>query len=371
MFDQTQWRKETQVLANSDSMAHTPSSFDQQSLGSASTSAVRQYLRTAQDYGIQPAQALSAVNIPTGVIDNSVPRISGRQFQNLIRYLIDATQDPLFGLNSARYVQPGSYSLLGYIVMNCRTSREALYKTPEYEAIVGDMGVTRIEPSDEHLAMSWICQYDDPVVRPHMIDNVLGSWLVFARWLTDLPEGKPTQVLFEHPIPDDEQLKQYQTIFATELIFGADRNALILQDAVLDIPLRQPDTVLLQTLEQQAASLIEESLQEAPIVIQTRNVIRQLLTQGIPRREKVAEQLEVNERTLQRRLQDAGTSYQQLLDTTRCDMACQWLAQSHMPVSDIASRLGFSEATSFHRRFKIWTGATPGQYRQNHIFSEH
>ena len=340
--------------------------IDKDSLGTASANAIRQYLRAAQDYGIQSEDALNAVAMPLGIIDNSVARVKGRAFQTLIRWLIEQTNDPLFGLKSARYVQPGSYSLVGYMAMNSRTAREALHLTPEYEAIVGDMGITKIEKYGPHLAMRWVCQYDDPVVRPHMIDNVLGSWLLFARWLADMHDGKPEKVLFERPQPDAELLPAYEEIFDCPLEFNAERSALIFPEDVLDTPLRQPDPVLLSNLEQQASSVMSEIQERHPIVMQTRTLLRALMDEGIPRREKVAEHLGITERTLQRRLQDAGTGYQQLLDDLRQEAATDWLTSSDIAINDIAVRLGFSEARSFHRRFKTWTGMTPGEYRQRH-----
>lgn len=333
------------------------------SLGTASANAVRQYLRAGQDYGIDPAVALDAVRMPHGIMDNSVSRTDGRRFQSLIRWLIDKTRDPLFGLKSSRYVQPGSYSLVGYMAMNCRTAREALHITPVYESIVGDMGVTRIEQYGPHLAMRWLCQYDDPVVRPHMIDNVLGSWLVFARWLADMQDGKPEKVLFERPQPSPLLLKTYEDIFQAPLEFGNERSALIFPEPILDTPLRQPDPTLLAALEQQAAAVMSELQKSYPIVMQTRSLLRSMMEEGLPRRDKVAAELGMTERTLQRRLDEASTGYQQLLDDLRREVATEWLRTTQIPINDIAARLGFSEARSFHRRFKSWTGMTPGEYR--------
>ncbi|MBE0483926.1 MAG: AraC family transcriptional regulator [Bacterioplanes sp.] len=337
------------------------------SLGTASSNAIRQYLRAGQDYGIDPHDALTHNQLPVGIMDNSVARARGRDFQRLLRWLIEQSQDPLFGLKSARYVQPGSYSLVGYMVMNARTAREALHLTPAYEAIVGDMGITKIEPYHGHLAMRWICQYDDPVVIQHMIDNVLGSWLLFARWLTGLGDSQPEKVLLQRSAPSAKERDIYHEIFQAPLEFDAPMNALIIPENLLDTPLRQPDSQLLQALEQQAATIMAEIQQRHPIVLQTCSLLRTMMNDGLPRREKVAEQLGMTERTLQRRLQEAGTGYQQLLDDLRCDVATEWLRQSHLSIHDIALKLGFSESRSFHRRFKTWTGMTPGEYRQEHL----
>ena len=335
-------------------------------LGSASTAALRQYLRAAQDYGIEAEDALIQNDLPLGILDNSISRVTGSEFQRLIRWLVDACNDPLFGLKSGKYVQPGSYSIFGYMIMNCRSAREALHMTPMYESIVGDMGITKLEKSGSRLAMRWICQYDDPTIIPHMIDNVLASWTQFASYLADLPEGKPYCVQLERTQPNTEELATYQDMFGCNIEFNAKRSALIVDDDVLEIPLRHPDPSLLQSLTQQAESLMDELKQKKTIILQVRAVLRQLMEHELPRKEKVAEALDMTERTLQRRLQEAGTGYQQLLDDIRRETAIEWLTTTQVAINEIANNLGFSEVRSFHRRFKSWTGHAPGEYRTLH-----
>lgn len=335
-------------------------------LGSASTAALRQYLRAAQDYDIEAEDALVQNDLPIGILDNSITRVTGTEFQRLIRWLVDACNDPLFGLKSGSYVQPGSYSIFGYMIMNCRSAREALHMTPMYESIVGDMGITKLEKAGSRLAVRWLCQYDDPVIIPHMIDNVLYSWTQFARYLADLPEGKPYCVQLERQQPGEQALKTYQEMFGCEIEFNAKRNALIVDEDVLEIPLRQPDPGLLQSLTQQAESMMNEIKQKKTIVLQVRAVLRQLMEHELPRKEKVAEALDMTERTLQRRLQEAGTGYQNLLDDIRRETAIKWLTTTQVAINEIATNLGFSEVRSFHRRFKSWTGHTPGEYRTLH-----
>jgi AraC-like DNA-binding protein len=335
-------------------------------LGSASTAALRQYLRAAQDYGIEAEDALVQNNLPVGILDNSITRVTGTEFQRLIRWLVDACNDPLFGLKSGAYVQPGSYSIFGYMIMNCRSAREALHMTPMYESIVGDMGITKLEKAGGRLAVRWVCQYEDASIIPHMIDNVLYSWTQFARYLADLPEGKPYRVQLERDLPNQEELAVYQEMFGCDIEFNSKRSALIVDEEVLEIPLRQPDPGLLQNLTQQAESMMDEIKQKKTIVLQVRAVLRRLMEYELPRKEKVAEALNMTERTLQRRLQEAGTGYQNLLDDIRHEAAIECLTTTHIAINEIASNLGFSEVRSFHRRFKSWTGHAPGEYRTLH-----
>ena len=337
-------------------------------LGYASTPAVLQYLKAAADMGIQPDKALDAAGLGTDVLENQVKRITGDAFQRLLRYLIDSLDDTCFGLKSSKYVQPGSYSVLGYMVMNCKTLTEALRRTPTYEALVGDMGTTEFSIlEDGFTQMRWNCQYTDPVVRHHMIDNVLGSWVNFARFLVDKPEGRPKQVWLERNRPQESDLKFYESIFRCPIRFSAPYNCLVLDDHLLGLPIRQPDSQLLKTLEGHAEILMADISRNQPLPMQTRNVIKGLLLEGIPRKEMVAKRLGLTERTLQRKLQQFDTSYQQILDDLRKEQAIDLLLQSELPIQEIAHRLGFSEPRSFHRSFKSWVGMTPGEYRANHM----
>lgn len=103
---------------------------------------------------------------------------------------------------------------------------------------------------------------------------------------------------------------------------------------------------------------------QAALMTRVREAIRQQLVQGVSRQDIVAENLRMTRRTLQRKLSLEGTSYQALLDDVRQSIAEDYLANTTLPIPDIALRLGFSETTSFHRQFKARVGVTPGDYRQ-------
>ncbi len=336
-------------------------------LGHASSPAVLQYLKAASDYGISSETVLADNHISQDILHNNVKRISGEEFERLVAYLIEKTGDPCFGLKTSRYVQAGSYSVLGYMVMNCKSLKEALNITPVYEKLVGDMGVSEVKPlSNGATEMRWHCNYSNPVVRPHMIANVLGSWVNFARFLVDKPNGNPRQIWFEFEQPDNHSMLQYQSMFKCPIRFNAPYSCLIIDEALLSLPMRQPDKQLLKTLENHADILMADVSHKQPLPMQTQNVIRGLLLEGIPRKEMVAKRLGLTERTLQRKLQQYDCSYQQILDDIRLQQAKELLRQTVLSIQDIATRLGFSEPRSFHRSFKSWLQMTPGEYREQH-----
>ncbi|SNR88644.1 AraC family transcriptional regulator [Pseudomonas segetis] len=333
------------------------------SLGFTAAPALLKYLRHAESLGLDTDLALQAAQLSREDLSDNAKRIPGDSHERLLKYLLNQCDDSLFGLHSARYVQPGSWSVLGYITLNCATLGEAISRIVPYEKLVGDMGVSRVESDAEHTRLIWSCRHDEPLIRRHMVENVLASWLLYARWIAD-KDYSPTAVWFEHAQPNGVHKEAYQSAFGCEVLFEQPCNALIVPDQLLAIELRQADPNLLRTLEEHALALMAKLDDEQPLTARVKGTLRLLLKDGLPRKERVAERFGMTVRTLQRHLQQAGTSYQSILDELRQELAEHYLLRSDLPVQEIASYLGFSESRSFHRSFKTWTGQTPGEYRQ-------
>ncbi|MGE8498977.1 MAG: AraC family transcriptional regulator [Pseudomonas sp.] len=333
-------------------------------LGYTSVPALLKYLRHAEHLGLDMEQALCAAGLTAEALADNSKRIPSEAHERLLQHLMQVSNDPLFGLHSARFVQPGSWSVLGYITMNCATLGEAMGRIVPYEKLVGDMGVSRVEPGAEHVKLIWSCRHQAAEIRRHMVENVLASWLLYARWIAD-SEHSPSEVWFEHGLPQGATLAEYEALFGCPIRFEQPCNALLVPLAYLAVPLRQADATLLRTLEEHALTLMAGLDDDEPLPQRVKNALRLLLKDGLPRKERVAEKFDMTVRTLQRHLQHAGTSYQQILDELRQELAEHYLLRSDLAIQDIANYLGFTESRSFHRSFKGWTGLTPGEFRES------
>lgn len=88
------------------------------------------------------------------------------------------------------------------------------------------------------------------------------------------------------------------------------------------------------------------------------------LPDGAPNQQQIASSLNVSNRTLQRKLREEGTSFIDLLQDTRLQLACKYLSSPGRSVVETAYLLGFSEPSTFSRAFKRWTGQSPAEYRE-------
>ena len=157
----------------------------------------------------------------------------------------------------------------------------------------------------------------------------------------------------------------YEKVFACPVLFAQADNCVVFPHSYLAVPLRQLDNFLRKTLEQHALQQMSALEKPQTFSVQVKDIICFLLAKGITRKDMVAAQLNMSEKTLQRKLQLEATSYQTLLDEARLQLAQQYLCNSKLSFDSIAMQLGFAEVRSFFRRFKIWTGQTPSEYRES------
>lgn len=332
-------------------------------LGSISGAALDQYLVSARSAGLDISPALAAAGLTESSARQPDSRVPGALFEELLAQLISLSEDPLFGLNTSQFVQPGSYSVMGYIAMSAATLNEALSKVALYEKLVGDMGTTEVHPADRLVEVRWLCRHTREPVRRHLIENVFGSWVRYSRWLADDDSLAPELVLFEHSVPCPSLVTAYETVFGCEVRFNQSCSALRADPRVLEAPLRHPDPHLLSTLEAHAARKLQRLGIDTSLTHKVREQIRASLGQRLPRKEQIAAELGLNMRTLHRRLQEEGTTWQAILDELRQSLALRYLSTTELPQATIAERLGYSDIRSFQRSFRRHNGMTPGEYR--------
>jgi AraC-like DNA-binding protein len=151
--------------------------------------------------------------------------------------------------------------------------------------------------------------------------------------------------------------------FRSPIDWGADRATVLCrrEDLVQPLPTANPDVA--QANERVALEYLER-LDRTDIVTQVRRRILELLPSGPPTQTEIARALALSPRTLHRRLAEAGTSFAQLLDDTRRELAGGYLQRTDYAIAEVAYLLGFAEVSSFNRAFRRWTGIAPSAVRR-------
>lgn len=326
--------------------------------------AIQQYLNAAKELGVDTDLILARCNIDHAQLEDNTQRLALVSFEQLLAELIEASSHPYFGLYASQFITPSTYASLGLISISANTLRECIELVPTYEPLVGDMGVTELILLGDTFLQAWHCQLEQPQVRRHVTEAVLSSWFRYGQKMLGL-EGELLAVQFQHQAPTTN-CSDYHDIFHCPPSFGCEHNGLLMPTEVLDIHLPQANPQLQQSLIQHADQTLQQLQTEQPFMSQVRVEISRRLHQPALDKDSLAKAMNISSRTLQRRLQQHGCSYQQLLSQIRFEQA-KLLLQQDVNIDHISQQLGFAETRSFLRAFKQWSGVTTGQYRCHNL----
>jgi len=173
------------------------------------------------------------------------------------------------------------------------------------------------------------------------------------------PGWQPSEARFAHRRPAD--VGPFRRFFRSPLRFDADHYALEFPARWLNRRLPGDDAELRRLLQKQIGRLDAKYRDDFPE--QVRSVLRTLLLTGQARADQVAALFSMHSRTLGRRLDDFGTSFQRLVDESRFEIARQMLEDTSLDVMEIAASLGYARASAFTRAFRRWSGTTPALWR--------
>lgn len=280
---------------------------------------------------------------------------------NLADSVVAATAVPDLGLYTGRIAFLNQLNLQLYMSTVCTTFREYLNLMPSVLRFAGDMGEVRIQSEGDFLRLDWHPLWAETRHTRFLSDELLTSGAAIVNSLCIRPI-QPIKACFTYAKPDD--LTLLQETFGEDLYFDQAVSCLYFPRESLDYPLTQLNRSLSESLKQPVAHLFEEGAPDDTFLLQLRTSLLNLLPSGEAGIDEVASRLNVSRRTLQRRLSDRGTNFQQLLQSTREQLALRYLADQHLGITDIAFLLGYADQGSFSGAFKSWHGMSPREYRQ-------
>lgn len=289
-------------------------------------------------------------------------RYSTELMSPLWSYAAKLSGDPLFGLHAGTFVSPSTFHALSLSMWMSGSLYEALRSLVKFGRVFSTAGVTRLSEEDGKVLFSVDFQRDNKaemVVTRHAQEASASAILSLCRSLYGVG-FKPLKVEVIQETPS--YAADYEAFFECPVSFGHSSLCLYYNLQVMKQTLPTGNADLLAVSERVILDYLVQ-LDRDDIVNRVRAKLIELLPTGQPSRVSVAEALGMSLRNLQRKLQEENTSYKNLLDEVRSDLAKQLIYQSHIPLGEISFRLGFSSNSSFSRAFKRWLGIPPGEYR--------
>lgn len=310
--------------------------------------------------GLDVASLLAAASIDPAAIESADARFPTERISHLWQLAVERSGNPALALAQHEVVRPASFDVVGYAMMSSDNLHGAFERLIRYMLILSDALSLTMNEEEGGYRLSFELFGGDRLVPRQRIEFIFVMVISFARWISGR-DLNPRAVEFAYPPPSD--LAPYRSAFPCPMSFIAERNTLLFarDDMMVPLPTSNPG---LAELHERFAGTYLRHFDHSNVSYQVRESIIRRLPAGEPRRDEIASELCMSERTLQRRLEEEKTSFNELLDRTRRELADQYLSRLHLSLTQAAYLLGFTDQSSFFRACRRWFKVSPGQYRQ-------
>ena len=320
-------------------------------------------LQRAEELGLDRAELMRSAGLSAAELRDPDARVSMAKVWSVWRAAIHRSGDPAFGVRVGESTSGRHLGLVGYAMLYSSGLREALQHLERYVRIVSD--AVRFEFHEDsagaHLTFEPVPKLD---ALQHPVAARLAWVLTVSRKIT-AREIVPLEVSF--PFSRPPETGAYRSCFRAPLRFDRPQGALLLPRADLDLPVITGDATLRGYLEQLAEEVLGSLTATSSFADRVRHLLWTELSAGQPTLERVASMLSSSVRTVQRRLNQEGTSFAGLLNEFRREMAAHLLRDPTLAVYEIAFLLGYSEPSTFFRAFRRWHGVSPQELRRRSI----
>ncbi len=316
--------------------------------------------RYLESVDINPEPLYKKAGINPELLFNPNARVNISCVDSLWQQTADIIEDPCFAIDMAAFWHPSQIGALGYAWLASSTLRRAFKRAVRYIHVVTED--LNLEVTDTPAGLKVTADLENSVFTlPQHHDLILAILMRMCRFNFG-DELIATQICLAHPEPEcSNKITEY---FRTDVQFDAEQTSLTLARADADAELSTGNRQIALMHDEMLMKYLVE-IKQGDIVQQVQSIILDNLPDGQVTDKLVASELNLSERSMQRRLKEHKTTFRFLLEGVREMVAKQYIENPVNRMSDIAFLLGFSEQSAFSRAFKKWTGKSPVEYRNS------
>lgn len=322
--------------------------------------ALTPFIEHLQNAGVSPATLLDRHAIPSSQLGDPYALIPLHHFVAFLEDAAAATGDDAFGAKLGAHLKPADIGPMGILFSVSPTIHIALQRIARLANSL--QGATNSGVVEEDGTLTWSYALTDRTIWPRRQDAEYSMAatceLVRSCFRANL---NPLEVHFEHERP--AKIEPLKRIFRAPILFSQSSNRLIYDVEETDRVYRSEDKFLIATLERHLADLISEMKPDDGVSEKVNFLIQLYLGRRPVTTTFLAQELGMSLRTLQRRLDDEGTSVRALIRKHRSELAAGLLERPDTRAANVALALGYADGAAFSRAFKDWTGQSPREAR--------
>ena len=312
-----------------------------------------------EELGVSAAAVLRRAGLPHGFIDQARVLLKTEELFALWRAIGEVSSNPAIGLLVGTENRTERFHPIGLAALSAETFGSAIDQMARYKQLTCPEEILQ-EKDDEEWSIQFRWLLADQV-EPPVLNDCCFAWILSIARRGTGTRLSPQRVEF---VQARAHVKTMERHFGCPVIGGGSRNVIVFRAADAERRFVTRNAELLAMLAPQFEEELKRETSDDDFFERVRVAIQQKLTGRRPTIEDIADTLHVSSRTLQRRLQNEGSSFQRVLDEARHQLARHYLNNSVLELNEAAYLLGYEDGNSFVRAFRTWEGVPPARWRE-------
>jgi AraC-like DNA-binding protein len=314
-----------------------------------------------EELGVPVAGVLRHAGLAPDLFQQARVLVTTPQLFALWRAIGEVSSDAAIGLKLGTETRTERFHPSAIAALSSENFSAAVAHVARYKQLTcPEEMLSSVEGNEWRIRFRWTLAVDQ---EPPVLVEYCFAWLQTIGRHGSGEKITPLRIEMVQPRKHTRLLERH---FACPVTTGASENAIVFGAQDARLPFMTRNAELLAMLAPQFDKELEQQREEDSLAERVNRAIYQRLTGNRPSIEDVARDLHMSARTLQRRLQEEGLSFQKVLDEARRQMARYYLGNSVLELNEAAYLLGYEDANSFVRAFRMWEGVPPGEWRETH-----
>ena len=312
--------------------------------------------------GVTLQSALRDVRLNSAAMASPLTRVSLNQIIAGCRNALSLSQDPFFAYHAGLRFHASTQGMYGFAILSSTDHRKTMKLAVAYHRLATPLA--DIAFREEAGRGVWIINpapYPeiDAALYRFLVDMQLGIHVALHRDVMG-PSFAPTEIHLRYRPPADTP--DYGNAFECPVLFGQSENRLLFDATWLGNSAHFGNAITNSVVLRLCDQLLDDFALRTGVSGKVRDAL--VTTLDRPKRlDAVARDLKLSARTLRRRLQEEGKTFQGVLDELRMYVAIKYLRDTTLTVEDIAVAVGFSDGAGFRHAFHRWTQSSPQEFR--------
>lgn len=302
---------------------------------------------------------LKKIQIPEHITQDPEQFVSHAYLKQFLESILDTTQTPELGLYFGQYLNFTAHGDLGNAVITSKNLNEAIQVILKYFKTRTPLVEISFETTGDNCIINAGFNLLPEALESFLVDTLFATLLTVRKFILN-SNHYDVHIYLKRQKP--ENIKPYHDVFGENVFFSAKRNEYHFPKESLDLTFPLSNPIARDIAEKKCQQKMKELEHLDDLVSKIKSFM--LATPSyFPNLDDLSQNLHMSTRTLRRKLSDLDTSYQEILDELRKELAINYLQNSSLSILEIAHMLQFSDSSNFSSAFRKWTQKSPSDFR--------